>query len=624
MFTIAWIKPFNPIFSKIAFKFWLGYLTTCFFISVFYYFAHFIHYSYLHKPLDASVLRFAEDFSLSVNMMWQSYPIIWLTIAMFVITFAYYFLVQRFAFPILNQAGKKLTNNPTVFKRAWWQQTLFVTACIFIYIFGLFGKLSYYPLRWSDAFAGSHAFTSAVTVNPVVHFVDTLKNKSINFSLNKTASYYPLIANYLGIKNKTDLYLPYQSLNFKRSITKPGKLAAVKPNIIIIYLESFAHYKTGSYGNKLNPTPHFDAIANNAIHFTRFYTPHVGTARSVFTGITGIPDMELNKTSTRNPLIVDQHTIVNAYKDYSQYYFIGGSANWGNIRGLLSNNIKNLNLYEEGSYSADRMDVWGISDLDLFIEANKVLKNETKPFISIIQTSGNHRPYTIPENNQGFQYIKQNKQDLKKNGFSSEKEYNSFRFMDHSIGHFMKLAKEEKYFDNTVFVFFGDHGISGYGGEHTPAFEEKFDLTGFHVPFVIYAPKHINKQVYNKVASQVDVLPTLASLTSNGYTNTTMGRDLLDPQYDQSRYAFTFTHQRIPDLGLVTKDYVFKILADGSKPALYRTDPSKLPIPNSTVKEKFIDISKQQPGLAEKYKNLTLGIYETSKYMLYHNKPLKD
>lgn len=615
LFLLAWIKPLNPVTSNLARKVWLGYLTFTFAVTVFYYFADFINYSYLHKPLDASVLRFVEDFSISLDMMWQSYPIVWLIIALGAITFIYDFLLRRLTFPIYTQA----TENPLQHARRWWQQTLFVSACVVIYIFGLFGKFSYYPLRWSDAFASTHPFAPAVTVNPVVHFFDTLKNKNISFDLAKTRSYYKELANYLGVAE-----LNSETLDFKRSINQPGLLAAKKPNIVMVYLESFASYKTGLFGNKLNPTPNFDNIANNAILFKRLYTPHVGTARSVFAGITGIPDIELHKTSSRNPLIVDQHTLVNAFKNYKKHYFLGGSANWGNVRGVLSHNIKNLQMHEEGSYTAKRIDVWGISDLDLFIEANKVLKKQTQPFFSVIQTSGNHRPYTIPDNNQGFKYIKQSKTELKKNGFISEKEFNSFRFMDHSIGHFIKLAKQENYFDNTVFVFFGDHGISGYGGEHTPQFESDFDLTGIHVPFVIYAPKLLPAKVYNKVASEVDILPTLAALVSDGYTNTTMGRDLLNTKFDKQRFAFRIIHSNNPELGLVSQQYYFKVLADGSNAKLFATNQTQFPNTASNNKTQYKDVSQQHPELAEKYKRLTLGIYETSRYMLYHNKSLKN
>ncbi|MBN4080397.1 LTA synthase family protein [Beggiatoa alba] len=622
LFLTAWIKPFNPVLTKHAKTFWLGYLTLAFGITVFYYIADFIHYSYLHKPLDASVLRFAEDFSISLNMMWQSYPIVWLFIGLFITIFIYNNLLRRFTRPIIKQATSSYRFNKYFYKRRWWQQSLLVSLCIFIFIFGLFGKFSYYPLRWSDAFASTHPFAPAVTVNPVVHFFDTLKNKRINFDMAKARASYHEIAGYLGIATPKMADDPGKALNFKRQVSQAGALAATSPNIVMVFLESFASYKTGIFGNKLNPTPHFDKIANNAILFKRYYAPHVGTARSVFTGITGIPDIEVHKTSSRNPLIVDQHTLVNAFTGYNKHYFLGGSANWGNIRGVLSHNIKNLQIHEEGDYSARRVDVWGISDLDLFIEANQILKKQTQPFFAIIQTSGNHRPYTIPENNQGFKTIKQSKATLQKNGFISEKEYNSFRFMDHSIGHFIKLAKNEKYFANTVFVFFGDHGISGYGGEHTPRFESDFDLTGLHVPFVIYAPGLLKAKVYNKVASEVDILPTLAALISKGYTNTTLGRDLLNPRFDKQRYAFTITHENNPKLGLISANHYLKVLADGSNAQLFATDATQFPSEKSQTTPHPDDISLQQPQLAEKYKRLALGIYETSRYMLYHNKPL--
>jgi phosphoglycerol transferase MdoB-like AlkP superfamily enzyme len=39
--------------------------------------------------------------------------------------------------------------------------------------------------------------------------------------------------------------------------------------------------------------------------------------------------------------------------------------------------------------------------------------------------------------------------------------------MDHSIGLFIQQAKKEGYYDNSVFVFFADHGISYDNGEHS-------------------------------------------------------------------------------------------------------------------------------------------------------------
>ena len=118
--------------------------------------------------------------------------------------------------------------------------------------------------------------------------------------------------------------------------------------------------------------------------------------------VTGIPDVApATSTSSRNPAAVDQHTIINDFEGYNKFYFLGGSTSWANIRGLLTNNIQDLHLYEQEDYQAPKVDVWGISDKNLFLEATKVLKRQQGPFFAVIQTADNHRPYTIPKEDQG-------------------------------------------------------------------------------------------------------------------------------------------------------------------------------------------------------------------------------
>ena len=55
---------------------------------------------------------------------------------------------------------------------------------------------------------------------------------------------------------------------------------------------------------------------------------------------------------------------------------IGGSASWANIRSLVTYNIKNMKLIEMEDIDRPRVDVWGVSDLDLFKEADKILRTK--------------------------------------------------------------------------------------------------------------------------------------------------------------------------------------------------------------------------------------------------------
>ena len=188
---------------------------------------------------------------------------------------------------------------------------------------------------------------------------------------------------------------------------------------MVILTESFAYDKSSFNNPELQTTPMMAALAEKGRLFTNFFTPTAGTAKGVFTSVTGLPDTSTVKTSSRNPMIVSQHTLINDLKDYKKFYFIGGSTNWGNIRGLLSYNIEGLKIFEEGTYeNVERNDVWGLSDLDMFRYAAKELSQTKEPFFAFIQTSGFHRPYTIPEDHGDFKEIKQDENLLKEYGFS--------------------------------------------------------------------------------------------------------------------------------------------------------------------------------------------------------------
>lgn len=591
---LAWYRRFSPFYSKAAFATWVAYFSFSMFLILLFYFLNFGHYAYLRTPLDATALRFLQNFQTSALMMWQSYPVVWLTLGLLLLTLVYSIGIAGPVYFLREQESPNINR----------MRKIVLSALVaFFVLFGMYGKLSWYPLRWSDAFTFSHPFASAVTINPVLYSLTTLKNKSVEYDLKAVKSSYEQVTSYLGVEQGDPEKLIYQRVG------KPNLYKADRPNVIIVILESFADYKSSTSGNPLDPTPNFQKLAQQGIYFKQFYTPHAGTARSVFTTVTGLADVEKVKTSTRNPLVVNQHSIINEFRNYKKYYFLGGSASWGNIRGLLSNNI-DLEIYEEGSYSSPRVDVWGISDLHLFEEANLVLRTVKQPFFAVIQTSGNHRPYTIPDDRRDFKVLSVPEKKVQRYGFHSEEEYNSFRFMDYSIGHFMKLARQESYFENTLFVFYGDHGINYNPGEHSRKAEGQLNLGNIHVPLVFYSPKIIQQaKVVTKIASEVDVLPTVAAMSLDSYRNTTMGRDLFDESFDAQRYALTTILHGHMRVGLIGEKFYFTMSEDGSAKTLHLLD-------SDSPRDNVIASHQDQ---ANEMERLSRSLYETTRYMRYNN-----
>ncbi|MGB6019232.1 MAG: sulfatase-like hydrolase/transferase [Sulfurimonadaceae bacterium] len=598
LFFVGWIRWLNPFNFKAMHIIWHSALTIPFALISLAYIIDIGHYSYLNSRLNFTAMRFAEDATISANMVWESYPVIWITLGWILSIVLFVYVLEKIYNHVADSAPKKL--------KVWQDVIVGFVAFIVVFI-AAYSKFSQYPLRWSEATFSKHPFAAQLTYNPVHYFFDTWKNGRINYNLRDTKKSYETIAEYLGVQDKD-----INTLNYQRHIPAKANMTN-KPNIVLIIVESYATFKTSLSNNPLDPTPFTKSLADSGYYFKNFYTPSTGTARSIFTTITSMPDIELHGSSSRNPLIVDQHSIMNEFEGYEKYYFIGGSASWGNIRGMLTKNIAGLHLYEEGDYSSPRNDVWGISDIDLFREANAVFKKEKKPFIAIIQTSGNHRPFTIPDESYGFELKHPGDEKVKRYGFQEEEEFNAYRLMDHSIEHFTKIAKEAGYDENTIFALWGDHGIAGSAGEHTFKGESSSQLMlGAHrVPFIVWSPGLINNpKEMDTVVSEVDVLATMAGLSGQKYTATTMGRDMFDSQYKDKRYSFTIHHTSPPRIGMIDEEYYFYMLANWSRAGLHS-------IHGDNPRD---DVSKEHPELTEKLKKLSLAYYKTTQYMAYHNK----
>ncbi len=593
LFTTKNCNPFENRVSRIIFKIYFFLITL---VIVLLYIIDFEHFDYLHQRLNASALNYLQDAKISMSMVWQTYPVVTLVLIIIISAAIIRWIITRLFSKINTQA----------YHRFGIRQ--FVAGFVFTLLLalGIFGRVSQYPLRWSDAFSFDDDFKANLALNPVQSFLSTLQFINSTYDIKKVKAYYPLMAQQLNIKNPDSA-----ALNYKRSFTPP--VAANTANVVVVICESFSAYKSSMWGNPLNTTPYFNQICRQGVFFDRCFTPAYGTARGVWAVITGIPDVEYPNTASRNPAAVDEHSIINDYKGYDKFYFIGGSASWANIRGLLTNNITGLHLYEQDDYTSKPVDVWGISDKRLFLEANDVLKKQTAPFVAVIQTADNHRPYTIPAEDRGtFQVKKYSADSLKRFGFQSNDEVNAFRYTDFGFETFIEAAKKEKYFNNTIFVFVGDHGIRGDAGAMFPQAWNVDGLTTQHVPLLFYSPALLQPQRISRTCSQVDLLPSATALAHVSYVNTTLGRNLFDTTGENnSRFknaAFLFD-PTIKQIGMVTDEYCYvHNLISGTED--FRSAINNNPLPATTT------IAEDRKAIIA----LTNAYYETARYMMLNNK----
>jgi phosphoglycerol transferase MdoB-like AlkP superfamily enzyme len=585
------VPRFSPFHSQRMKSFWTIYLGFLTLFVLFFFGADFGQFAYINARLNADALIFMEDPRESLQMVWQTYPIVWILIGLIG---AVMMMVWMFRKTHVGVEDKNHDIHKFSYRRRWHLIALVILGWF------MYGFLTARPLNFYRAFRLNDEFKSNLALNPFQNFFTTLRFRDPDLKTH-AREYYPRITAFLNMDKRTGAGNPYMRVAQPRN-----RSLETQPNIVLVVCESFSMYKSSMSGNPLNATPYFAEMCKEGIFFDRCFSPSFGTARGVFALLTGIPDVQLSKFSTRNEASVKQRCIINDFEGYEKFYFIGGRSQFNNFRGLV-NNIHGVNIYEEGSYRSEKINVWGISDKNLFLEANSVLAKQQKPFFAIIQTADNHRPFNLPAEDSDFIRKEIPDEVLFKNGFESLKEYNAFAYTDYCFKKFMDAAREKNYFNNTIFVFVGDHGLEGNVGSIYPRAWTEQRISDEHIPLLFYAPGLLNPETHHEVVSQIDVLPTIAGMVQQPYRNSTLGRDLLDPQKKENA-AFIIYHA--PGwIGVAGDEYFYRKNIRFEKDEL---------VP---VKDGLPTLSPAQQDSAKKHMSeLTSAIYETARWMLIHNK----
>ena len=585
-------------FKKRIYKLiYIIYSGVLYFVITSFYLFDFGHYSYLSLRVNANALRFLENLKISMQVFIESYPVykgaLLFILIIFVIIKYNKWLYDRF----LKSDFISVKKNKIIFS----------IVTLFLFSFGIYNSFQHYPLRWSQAFFSKNKNINQFALNPVLYFFDSFKFRNEGFDIKKTKKYLPTINNYLGINS--------DSINFARKKVFNDSINN-KPNVVFVMLESTGNGALSYYGNPIKSTPVIDSLIDTSINFTNHYVHKSTTAGSVFASITGLPDIDNVKSASRNPMIINQRILFNQFKGYEKLYFLGGSANWANIRAVFQSNINDLKIYEEGSYEEEnRADVWGIDDFDLFKESDKVLKdlhNKKKPFVAYIQTATNHMPFTVPAVKGSYRPLKEkevNADSFKKSAFRSIEQLNAIRYLDFNINEFLKRAKKSGYYDNTIFVFFGDHQGGMNEISHFKSTEDKLGILRHNVPFFIHAPKLLAPQKVNKNIHLVDVVPTTMALAKINHTNFTLGINALD---SLKTNTFSFIYKNIkgePSSGIIKDSlYYYKTVLNKNYQLINLND--------NTLK----DISKENKELTEEMDDLLSSFYHSTRYLYFNNK----
>lgn len=296
---------------------------------------------------------------------------------------------------------------------------------------------------------------------------------------------------------------------------QPTRLLQKPKNIVIILMESMGAEFVGSLGG-LPLTPYIDQLAEQGMWFENMYATGTRSVR----GIEAVVSSYL-PTPARSvvKLPKSQHnffTMASVLKDqgYTTSFIYGGEGQFDNMASFFTGNgfakvIDQNDYVNPVSYGS-----WGVPDEDLFKKAHEEFTAQTAkgPFFSLLFTASNHSPFDFPAGR-----IEPYEQPLATRN-------NGAKYTDYAVGEFIEKAKKSEYWDNTIFLLISDHNSRVVGSNLVP-------VERFHIPALILG-KDIAAQKISRVASQIDMLPTLLSLAGIAADIPSTGLDLTRPDID--------------------------------------------------------------------------------------------
>jgi len=341
-----------------------------------------------------------------------------------------------------------------------------------------------------------------------------------------------------------------------------------KLNVLFIGADDL-RMNVGAYGDQTANTPNIDALAAEGVRFTKAYVQFASCNASRSSMLTGMRPDSINvyrlnthfRETAPDVITLPQHFKNNGYhtesigKIYHNYANIRDEKSWSVPARLdqeshfddyvlttsIKKDAKKGIAAESAEYQGDKyVDDKITTDA---IQTINTLKNSKEPFFLAVGFMKPHSPYNAPKkfwelykgeeiavlgpedvpNNvpklNWFNYKEiRTLTDLPKKGaFSKEIAqrlrhgyYAATSYLDDNLGQIIQALKDNGLYDNTIIVFWSDHGYHlGENSHWTKATTRELDT---RVPLIFRIPGQ-KPFVSTVITEYIDIYPTLAELS---------------------------------------------------------------------------------------------------------------
>jgi phosphoglycerol transferase MdoB-like AlkP superfamily enzyme len=470
-----------------------------------------------------------------------------IAIAMNGMDFVYYRFINKRATADVFQTFENESNLTKLFFKFladYWTATLFTFLLIFLLIY-LYNKVKpvkpvtsnrivYYSINIlmipviialviGAARGGYKHSTRPITISNAARYVEKPQNVAIvlntPFSLFRTFGKKSL--------RKYDFFTEDELIKHYNPVHNPEKPEPfIKENVVIIILESFAREYIGSLnrglegGNYDGYTPFIDSLLSVSLSFDVSIANGKKSIDAMPSILASIPSLETPYTISHyaNNKINGLPELLKR-KGYYTAYFHGapnGSMGFDSFAKMAGfDNYFGLNEYPE---KADFDGIWGVWDEPFFSFFADKLNSFQQPFMASIFSVSSHHPFKVPEKYAG-KFKKGTAPILEVIGYT-----------DFALKEFFKKIESESWFKNTLFVITADHTNESVHKEFQNS------VGSYSIPVILYKPDSDLKGFKNRIAQQIDIMPTVLSHMNYDESYFAFGNNLLDDSYES--FAF--------------------------------------------------------------------------------------
>jgi len=529
-----------------------------------------LYFEYTLRHLSNELFNLANDTDIIIDMALHSY-LIYTLISTVLILGIISFFVWLFRQEIENQK---------ISAKSWWS----VLLVIIVLFFGIRNKFTGKSFGTSDAFAVNKVSSGNLALNGFFSVYRTAKNTGYQ---NNTFPFEKALQITKNMMDSNNSRFVSEKAPIERAFLQPkGK----KYNVLIVLIESWGAEHLDSYTpyEPLGVTPYFSYLSNHGMRFDNFYA---NGSRSIY-GITTI------MTGVAKP--AGFPPIGNGL-EFSKLTYLGGilksngydtlSMQGSSRRSYRMDSVMNLSGFDQYYGKSDIPNVEtldaghsdggiGTFDYNTLHFLHQKINQLKPPFFSFVFTASTHTDFHVPQK-------KYEKFEHTLSGYGGF--LNTMYYADNAIKRFMQEVKNEPWFDNTIFIFTGDHGYKsaarGLSKKMRHVKKAAASIEHHRVPLVIYAPKIIAPSQNPTLGSHADIMPTVIDLLGLSNSYAAIGSSLLDPNIHE-RFVYI---QEGSSMGLITdKGYVkhnYKNIIESNL-----TDPKE-------IAEKLLSVDKVETTL---------------------------